>query len=109
MTTIADDVVNRLAALESISMLVLVLHSVHYLAVWVIRLLEWRAGADGVLLEVGVTSDVDRVDLEQVIDACYLLDELRIHALGQDNGVNELGLIGLEVEDESMIHILKLR
>ena len=75
------------------------------IAVWIIHLLERRAGADGVLLEVCVTTDVDRVVLEQAIDAYHLLDELPIHVLGQDNRVDELGLIELEAEDESMIRI----
>ena len=71
-------------------------------------MLEWRAGADGVLLEVCATADVDRVVLEQAIDAYHLLDELSIHVLGQDDRVDELGLIELEAEDESMIRVLKI-
>ena len=75
------------------------------IAVWIIHLLKWRAGADGVLLEVCATTDVDRVVLEQATDAYHLLDELPIHVLGQDDRVDELGLIELEAEDESMIRI----
>ena len=78
---------------------------VENVAVWIIHLLERRASTDGVLLEVCVPSDVDRVVLEQAIDAYHLLDELPIHVLGQDDRVDVLGLIELEAEDESMIRI----
>ena len=81
----------------------------HNLAVWAVYLLEWKAGADGVLLEVCATVDVDRVVLEQAIDAYHLLDELPIHVLGQDDRVDELGLIELEAEDESIVCMLMLR
>ena len=77
----------------------------HNLAVWAVYLLEWRAGADGVLLEVCATADVDRVVLEQAINAYHLFDQFSIHVLGQDDRVDVLGLVELEAEDESMIRI----
>ena len=78
------------------------------IAIWIINLQERRAGADGVLLEVCARPDVDRVVLEQAIDAYHLLDGLPIHVLGQDDRVDELGLIELEAEDESMIRVGQL-